>query len=210
MALPLCALAATSVVVPTAVASAQGAVDVSVGLRAGVAIHAAGLRLNSTYRHRIEPALTYGGSIGAGSRSGAIGLQLDAEVVPQADIRRDPKGPPLGRAASGRAIWLSTSLWVAPSWPCAWRCVKLLAGIGWSSYDYSVREQRGDIATPLAPKQRLRTGRYGLEVTLPFLDRRISMQAVDHVGTLKPYYAGESLSPLHTVTLSTGIRLRKW
>lgn len=210
-------LAAAGTLCPAATALAQSPVRVGGAVRVGTAIHAGGLAHslrehrgrpeNQRWRHRIEPAMAYGATLSVGLPSGLAGVRFDGDLVPSADIRRDPKGPPLYNPTDGGSSWLSASIWTAPTWLCRDRCVLLSLGAGKGTYDYAVGELRGDIMTALAVRQTVSTGRIGVESQLPWLGRRFVVSAVDHFGTLETFYSGEQLSTLHTLVVSGGIRL---
>lgn len=189
----------------------------AVTLRVGSAIHIAGLTRSlkpqlglgpgKSWQHHVMPAVALGGTISYPLFRHSVGIRADFDIVPTAELRQDPNGPPLESLPDGRSHWMSASLWSAPSRLCRSRCLAFSAGLGSGVYDYSAIEVRGDIGNYLAPKQRVMTTRVGVEGRLPVWGQRIAVQVADNIGRLTSgYELGERLSPMHTLILSGGIR----
>lgn len=212
------AAAAVLLLLGSAVAAlAQDSAAPTIAARAGVAIHAAGLersRLDGTggggarWRHRVEPAPSFGISVALPLRSGPWGVRIDGELVPRADIRGDPMGPPLLYPTSGKSYWFTASATLAPVVLCYQRCVRISGGFGRGFYDYAAAEIRGDIGNLLARPQHTTVGRIGVDVRLPIFRRIFQVELSDHFGRLTPSYSEtERLSPIHTLVISGGLVL---
>lgn len=162
----------------------------------------------TTWQHRVEPAVALGMTAGVPFRQGSLELRVDADLVRRARIRRDPEGPPLINAATGRSYWYAASVAIAPKVLCAARCLSFAAGAGRGFYDNSVGELRGDVGNYFAPRQHTTVMRCGVETRVRVLGPLLSLQVVDYVGTLSPGYPEAArLSPLHTLIISCGVRL---
>lgn len=189
----------------------------SVSARFGGAFHVAGLERSRRdrsagsgplWRHRVQPASAVGATVSLPALDGLLRARLDVEMVPHADIRRDPNGPPLYYPTSGKSYWIALSGAAAPRRVCPSRCVVVAGGVGRGFYDYAVEELRGDIGNLLAPPQHVTVGRIGIDVRLPAFRRLFVLSMSDYFGRLLPSNREfEQLSTLHTLIVSGGVAL---
>lgn len=185
-----------------AVAPPLTAQDFEIGgsVRGGVALHAGGFERRvfppaSTWQHRVTPSVVLGASLGA-QIAEVLGVRVDADLVPRANLEPGEGGPRLG-GQGDPAAWIVASIQLTPSITCGEVCARLAVGYGYGHFEFSQDELRGHVVNPVARAQWTGVWRLALDLSARRLARYLSLTVADHIAQVDPYYSGEHLTPLH-------------